>query len=99
MVNKTPRDLGHRNPTPISSPSSNQPSNIPQPDPIGNRPRASRRTSIVWKHFSIVNKKNIRGGVEDQAECKYCKKKHIVLVLAQVTLKDMPNNVPKNMKH
>ena len=39
---------------PISAPSSNQPSNIPQPDPIGKKPRTSRRTSIVWKHFSIV---------------------------------------------
>ena len=61
-------------PTPTSAPSSNQPSNIPQPDPIGKKPRTSRRTSIVWKHFSIVTKKNIRGGVEDLAECKYCKK-------------------------
>ena len=61
-------------PTPTSAPSSNQPSNIPQPDPIGKKPRTSRRTSIVWKHFSIVNKTNIRGGVEDLAECKYCKK-------------------------
>ena len=45
-------------PTPTSALSSNQPSNQP----------------VVWKHFSIVNKKNIRGEVEDQVECKYCKK-------------------------
>ena len=45
--------------TPTSAPSSNQPSNLPQPDPIGKRPRTCRRTSVVWKHFSIVNKKYI----------------------------------------
>ena len=61
-------------PTPTSAPFSNQPFNLPQPDPIGKRPRTSRHTSVVWKHFSIVNKKYIRGEVEDLAECKYCKK-------------------------
>ena len=72
-------------PTPTSAPSSN----IPQPDPISKRPRTSRCTSVVWKLFSIVNKKNIRGEVEDLAEYKYYKKKHIIakLVLTQVTLK------------
>ena len=72
-------------------------SNLPQPNPISKRPRASRHTSIVWNHFTIINRQNTRGDVENLAKCKYCKKKHIVakLVVAQVTLKDMLNNVPK----
>ena len=49
-------------------------SDLPQPNPIGKRPRASRRTSIVWNHFTIINRQNIRGEVENLVECKYCKK-------------------------
>ena len=49
-------------------------SSLPQPNPIGKRPRASRRTSIVWNHFTITNRQNTRGEVENLAECKYCKK-------------------------
>ena len=80
----------------ISTYSSVSPSNLPQPNPICRRPRASRRTSILWNHFTIINRQNTRGEVENLAECKYCKK-HIVakLVVAQVTLKDMSNNVQK----
>ena len=49
-------------------------SNLPQPNPTGKRPRASRCTSIVWNHFTIINRQNIRGEVENLVECKYCKK-------------------------
>ena len=49
-------------------------SNLPQPNPIGKRPRASRRTSIVWNYFTIINRQNTRGEVENIAEFKYCKK-------------------------
>ena len=85
-------------PTSSSVPSSN----LSQPNFIGKRPRASRRTSVVWNHFTIINRQNTRGEGENLAKCKYCKKKkHIAakLVVAQVTLKDMPNNVQKNMVH
>ena len=58
--------------TPISS--SVTPSNLPQPNLTGKRPWASRRTSIVWNHFTIINRQNIRGEVENLVECKYCKK-------------------------
>ena len=50
------------------------PSNILQPNPTSKRPRASRHTSIVWNHFTIINRQNIRGEVENLVECKYCKK-------------------------
>ena len=53
------------------------PSNIPQPNPTGKRPRASRHTSIVWNHFTIINRQNTRGEGENLAKCKYCKKKNI----------------------
>ena len=42
-------------------------SNLPQPNPIGKRPKASRRTSIVWNHLTIINIQNIRGKVENLA--------------------------------
>ena len=55
-------------PTPTSAASSNQLYNLPQPDPTGKRPRTSRCTFVVWKHFCLVNKKiYIRGEVEDLA--------------------------------
>ena len=40
--------------TPTSS--SVPPSSLPQPNPIGKIPRVSRRTSIVWNHFTIINR-------------------------------------------
>ena len=58
----------------IPIPSSVPPSNLPQTNPIGKRPSGSRHTSIVWNHFTIINRQNTKGDVENLAENKYCKK-------------------------
>ena len=58
----------------IPNPSSVSFSNLAQPNPIGKRLRASRRISIVWNHFTTINRQNTKGEVENIAEFKYCKK-------------------------
>ena len=50
-------------PTSSSVPSSD----LSQPNPIGKKPRASRCTSVVWNHFTIINRQNTRGEVENVA--------------------------------
>ena len=50
------------------------PTNLSQPNPTGKIPRASKCTSIVWNHFTIINRQNSREGVENLTKCKYCKK-------------------------
>ena len=51
----------------IPTSSSVPPFDLPQPNPICKRPRASRRTSILWNHFTIINRQNTRGKVENLA--------------------------------
>ena len=58
----------------IPTPSSVSFSNLSQPNPTGKRLRASRRISIVWNHFTTINRQNTKGEVENLAKYKYCKK-------------------------
>ena len=57
--------------TPTSNPQSVPSSNS---EHVGKKPRVSKRTSLVWNHFTIINKENSKGEVENVAQCKYCKK-------------------------
>ena len=47
--------------------SSVPPSNLPQPNPTGKRPKVSRHTSVVWNYFTIINGQNTRWEVENLA--------------------------------
>ena len=42
-------------------------SNLPQPNPIGQRLKAIRHTFTLWNHFTIINRQNTRGEVENLA--------------------------------
>ena len=57
------------NPTPTSNPQSVPFSNS---EHVGKKPRVSKRTFLVWNHFTIINKENSKGEVENVAQCKYC---------------------------
>ena len=50
-----------------STSSSVPPSNLPQPNPIGTRPKVSKRTCVVWNHSTITKRQNTRGQVENIA--------------------------------
>ena len=60
--------------TPTSNPKSVPSSNS---EHVGKKPRVSKRTSLVWNHFTIINKENSKGEVENVAQCKYCKNIYI----------------------
>ena len=47
--------LNEENLTPTSNPQSIPSSNS---EHVGKKPRVSKRTSLVWNHFTIINKEN-----------------------------------------
>ena len=59
------------NPTPTSNPQFVPSSNS---EHVGKKPRVSKRIFLVWNHFTIINKENSKGQVENVAQRKYCKK-------------------------
>ena len=48
--------------TPTSNPQSVPSSNS---EHVGKKPRVSKHTSLVWNHFTIINKENSKGEVEN----------------------------------
>ena len=58
------------------TPTTSNPQSVPSSNSehVGKKPRVSKRTSFVWNHFTIINKENSKGEVENVAQCKYCKK-------------------------
>ena len=61
------------NPTPTSNPQFVPSCNS---DHVGKKleVRVGKHTFLVWNHFTIINKENSKGDVENVAQCKYCKK-------------------------
>ena len=76
-------------PTPSSVPHSN----FSQPNPIGKWPRVSRRTYVVWNHYTIINRQNTTWEVENLAYCKYFKKAY------SCKASDAPSLFSRHAKH
>ena len=58
-----------KNPTTPTSNSQFVPSS--NSEHVEKKPRVSKRTSLVLNHFTIINKENSKGGVENVVQYKY----------------------------